>query len=45
MKLMASEVYKIVNDLLPQYIRDLINTKVTQYDFRSALQKHAYSNI
>ncbi|MCW4342517.1 MAG: reverse transcriptase family protein [Candidatus Thiodiazotropha endolucinida] len=34
MKLMATEVYKIVNDLSPQYIRDLISTKVSHYDLR-----------
>lgn len=38
MKLMACEVYKIVNDLSPQYIRDLINIKVSQYNFRSEHQ-------
>ena len=34
LKLMACEVYKIVNDLSPQYISDLVNSKVSPYDFR-----------
>ena len=34
LKLMACEVYKIVNDLSPQYISDLVNIKVSPYDFR-----------
>ena len=35
---MASEVFRIVNDLSPQYKSDLINIKVSQYDFRNELQ-------
>ena len=31
---MACEVYKIVNGLSPQYISDLVNIKVSPYDFR-----------
>ena len=31
---MACKVYKIVNDLSPQYISDLVNIKVPPYDFR-----------
>ena len=31
---MACDVYKIVNDLSPQYISDLVNIKVSPYDFR-----------
>ena len=34
LKFMACEVYKIVNDLSPQYISDLVNIKVSPYDFR-----------
>ena len=34
LKLMACKVYKIVNDLSPQYISDLVNIKVSPYDFR-----------
>ena len=34
LKLMACEVYKIVNDISPQYISDLVNIKVSPYDFR-----------
>ena len=35
MKLMACEVYKVVNDLSPKYINDLINIKKSSYNFRS----------
>ena len=35
MKLMACEVYKIVNDLSPKYINDLVNIKKSSYNFRS----------
>ena len=34
LKLMACEIYKIVNDLSPQFISDLVNIKVSPYDFR-----------
>ena len=34
MKQMASEVYKIVNDIAPDYIKDLINIKKSTYNFR-----------
>ena len=29
---MASEVYKIVNDIAPDYIKDLINIKKSNYN-------------
>ena len=32
---MACEVYKIVNDLSPKYINDLVNIKNSSYNFRS----------
>ena len=35
MKLMACEVFKIVNDLSPKYINDLVNIKNSSYNFRS----------
>ena len=35
MKLMACEVYKIVNDLSPKYINDMVNIKNSSYNFRS----------
>ena len=35
LKLMACEVYKIVNDLSPKYIQDLVHIKMASYDFRS----------
>ena len=38
MKLMACEAYKIINELSPTYIRDLINVKVSQYNFRNEHQ-------
>ena len=31
---MVSEVYKIVNDIAPDYIKDLINIKKSTYNFR-----------
>ena len=31
---MASEVYRIVNDIAPDYNKDLINTKQSNYTFR-----------
>ena len=38
MKLMACEVYKIVNDLSPKYINDLVNIKHSSYNFRSEVK-------
>ena len=38
MKLMACEAYKIINELSPTYTRDLINVKVSQYNFRNEHQ-------
>ena len=38
MKLMSCEAYKIINELSPTYIRDLINVKVSQYNFRNEHQ-------
>ena len=35
---MASEVYKIVNDIAPDYIKDLINIKKSTYNFRREYQ-------
>ena len=35
LKLMACEVYKLVNDLSPTYINDLVNIKNPSYNFRS----------
>ena len=35
MKSMACEVFKIVNDLSPQYKQDLVNIKVSNYNFRN----------
>ena len=34
MKQMASEVYKIVNDIAPDYIKDLVKIKKSNYNFR-----------
>ena len=34
MKQTALEVYKIVNDIAPDYIKDLINIKKSTYNFR-----------
>ena len=34
-KTIASEVYKIVNNLSPSYIQDLVQVKVSNYDFRN----------
>ena len=31
---MASEVYKIVNDIAPDYIKDLVKIKKSNYNFR-----------
>ena len=38
MKSMACEVFKIVNDLSPKYIQDLVNIKVSNYNFRNDQQ-------
>ena len=35
MKTIASEVYKIVNNLSTSYIQDLVQVKVSNYDFRN----------
>ena len=35
LKLMACEVFKIVNTLSPEYIQDMINIKTSTYNFRS----------
>ena len=35
MKTIVSEVYKIVNNLSPSYIQDLVQMKVSNYDFRN----------
>lgn len=35
LKQMACEVFKIVNAISPNYIRDLVNLKASNYDFRS----------
>ena len=34
MKQMASQAHKIVNDIAPDYIKDLINIKQSNYNFR-----------
>ena len=38
MKLMAGEVFKIVNNIAPSYLHDLISLKSSPYDFRSEKQ-------
>ena len=38
MKLMASEVFKILHNLSPSYIQDLVKEKVLRYDFRNKKQ-------
>ena len=38
MKQMASEVYKIVHDIAPDYVKDLINIKTSHYNFRNENQ-------
>ena len=38
MKLMAREVFKIVNNIAPSYLHDLISLKPSTYDFRSEKQ-------
>ena len=38
MKFMACEVFKIVSDLSPKYLQDLINIKVSNYNFRNEQQ-------
>ena len=35
---MASEVYKIVHDIAPEYVKDLINIKTSHYNFRNENQ-------
>ena len=35
---MASEVYKIVHDIVPDYVKDLIYIKTSQYNFRNENQ-------
>ena len=32
---MASEVFKMVNKLSPEYIQDLVNIKYSSYNFRN----------
>ena len=41
MKLMACEVYKIVNDLSPKYINDLVNIKIPLI-ISEVKRKHRY---
>ena len=36
---MASEVFKIVNKLSPEYINDLVKIKTSSYNFRA--ERHA----
>ena len=36
MKLMAGEVFKIVNNMVPSYLHDLISRKSSSNDFREA---------
>ena len=38
MKLMAGEVFKIINNIAPSYLHDLISLKSSPYDFRSEKQ-------
>ena len=38
MKLMASKVFKILHNLSPSYIQDLVKEKVSHYDFRNKKQ-------
>ena len=38
MKLMASEVFKILHNLSPSYIQDLVKEKVSHYDFGNKKQ-------
>ena len=35
MQKMASEVFKIVNKISPEYIQNLVNIKVSTYNFRN----------
>ena len=35
---MASEVYKIVNNITPDYIKDLVKNKKSNYNFRKENQ-------
>ena len=41
MKLVASEVFKLLHNLSPSYIQDLVKEKVSHYDFRNKNFKHA----
>ena len=43
MKTIASEVYKIVNDLSPSYIQDLVPVKVSNYDYNCGAKSEKYS--
>ena len=38
MKLMASEIFKILNKLSPSYIQDLVNGNSSHYNFRNKKQ-------
>ena len=38
MKLMAREVFKIVNNIAPSHLHDLISLKPSTYEFRSEKQ-------
>ena len=38
MKSMACDAFKIVNDLSPKYIQDMVNIKVSNYNFRNDQQ-------
>ena len=38
MKSMACEVFKMVNDFSPKYIQDMVNIKVSNYNFRNDQQ-------
>ena len=42
-KPIASEVYKIVNDLSPSYIQDLVQVKVSNYDYNCGAKSENYS--
>ena len=34
LELMASQVFKVVNKFSPEYIQDLINVKISPYNFK-----------
>ena len=38
MKLMATEVFKILNTISPTYIQDLVKEKISNYNFRNKKQ-------